>query len=342
MFERPSGGERVLVVALDMGEPDRAFRLLRDRRRSRRPPARLSSAPSRVAASGPIPRSSPARARSTKSWRARTELDADLVLFDHTLSGVQQRNLEEKLACRVVDRPSLILDIFALRARSAEGKLQVELAQLKHMSTRLVGGWTHLERQKGGIGLRGPGETQLETDRRLIGERVKLLNQRLARVARSHAVQSRTRRRARVRTVALVGYTNAGKSTLFNRMTGADSLRRRPAVRHARHDAAQGLCRGRRHHRDVRHRGLHPRPAARPGRRVPRDAVRGRRRRPAAARHRRRARRIATSRSRPSIASWRRSARRRCRRSACSTNATLPGWPRASSAMAVVPFRPFD
>jgi GTP-binding protein HflX len=151
----------------------------------------------------------------------RTEAEADLVLFDHTLSGVQQRNLEEKLGCRVVDRPSLILDIFALRARSAEGKLQVELAQLKHMSTRLVGGWTHLERQKGGIGLRGPGETQLETDRRLIGERVKLLNGRLARVARSHAVQSRTRRRARVRTVALVGYTNAGKSTLFNRMTGA-------------------------------------------------------------------------------------------------------------------------
>ncbi len=182
-----------------------------------------SSAPSAVAASVPIPPSSPARARSTKSWRAARELDADLVLFDHTLSGVQQRNLEERLACRVVDRPSLILDIFALRARSAEGKLQVELAQLKHMSTRLVGGWTHLERQKGGIGLRGPGETQLETDRRLIGERVKLLNQRLARVARSHAVQSRTRRRARVRTVALVGYTNAGKSTLFNRMTGADA-----------------------------------------------------------------------------------------------------------------------
>ncbi len=134
---------------------------------------------------------------------------------------MQQRNLEQRLGCRVVDRPSLILDIFALRARSAEGKLQVELAQLKHMATRLVGGWTHLERQKGGIGLRGPGETQLETDRRLIGERVKLLNSRLARVARSHAVQSRTRRRARVRTVALVGYTNAGKSTLFNRMTGA-------------------------------------------------------------------------------------------------------------------------
>ena len=151
----------------------------------------------------------------------RRTATADLVIFDHTLSGVQQRNLEQKLLCRVVDRASLILDIFALRARSAEGKLQVELAQLAHLATRLAGGWTHLERQKGGIGLRGPGETQLETDRRLIGERVKLLRGRIARVARSRAVQSRTRRRAEVRTVALVGYTNAGKSTLFNRMTGA-------------------------------------------------------------------------------------------------------------------------
>ncbi len=146
------------------------------------------------------------------------------MIFDHALSGVQQRNLEQKLECRVVDRTSLILDIFALRARSAEGKLQVELAQLAHLATRLAGGWTHLERQKGGIGLRGPGETQLETDRRLIGVRVKLLRGRIARVARSRAVQSRTRRRADVRTVAIVGYTNAGKSTLFNRMTGATAL----------------------------------------------------------------------------------------------------------------------
>jgi GTP-binding protein HflX len=151
----------------------------------------------------------------------RAESAADLVIFNHTLTGAQQRNLERRLECRVVDRTSLILDIFALRARSSEGKLQVELAQVKHQLTRLVGGWTHLERQKGGIGLRGPGEKQLETDRRLLGERVGVLKERLSHVERQRATQGRTRRRADVRTVALVGYTNAGKSTLFNRMTGA-------------------------------------------------------------------------------------------------------------------------
>jgi GTP-binding protein HflX len=151
----------------------------------------------------------------------RIESGAELVIFDHALTGAQQRNLEKALECRVVDRTALILDIFAMRARSAEGKLQVELAQVKHQLTRLVGGWTHLERQKGGIGLRGPGETQLETDRRLLGTRVKVLNGRLELVARQRATQGRTRRRAAVRTVALVGYTNAGKSTLFNRLTGA-------------------------------------------------------------------------------------------------------------------------
>ena len=154
----------------------------------------------------------------------RAGTGADLVIFDHELSGVQQRNLERALECRVVDRVSLILDIFAQRARSAEGKLQVELAQLRHLSTRLVRGWTHLERQKGGIGLRGPGETQLETDRRLIGMRVKILNERLDRLGRQRETQRRARRRAEVRNVALVGYTNAGKSTLFNRLTGASVL----------------------------------------------------------------------------------------------------------------------
>ena len=144
-----------------------------------------------------------------------------LTIFNHQLSPVQERNLEQRLRCRVVDRTSLILDIFAQRARSHEGKVQVELAQLEHLSTRLVRGWTHLERQKGGIGLRGPGETQLETDRRLIGKRVKLLKEKLARLQSQRAVQRRARERAHVFSVSLVGYTNAGKSTLFNRLARA-------------------------------------------------------------------------------------------------------------------------
>jgi GTP-binding protein HflX len=146
---------------------------------------------------------------------------AELVVVNHDLSPAQERNLEKLIGCRVLDRTGLILDIFAQRARSHEGKLQVELAQLEHLATRLVRGWTHLERQKGGIGLRGPGETQLEVDRRLIRDRIKKLHERLQKVS----VQRRSRRRARDRvpipTVSLVGYTNAGKSSLFNRLTGA-------------------------------------------------------------------------------------------------------------------------
>ncbi len=218
MLERPAGGQRAVIVGLAIG--------------SKRVDAGLDELEALVASAGatvvgrvtgrrpaPDPALYAGRGKVDEIARLREEAKADLVIFDHALSGVQQRNLEQALACRVVDRTSLILDIFAQRARSAEGKLQVELAQLGHLSTRLVGGWTHLERQKGGIGLRGPGETQLETDRRLIARRVKLLKERLARVAVSRGVQGRTRRRARVRTVALVGYTNAGKSTLFNRLT---------------------------------------------------------------------------------------------------------------------------
>ena len=146
---------------------------------------------------------------------------ADLVLFNHELSPAQERNLEQLFQCRVLDRIGLILDIFAQRARTSEGKLQVELAQLQHLATRLVRGWTHLERQKGGIGLRGPGETQLETDRRLVRDRIKTIKQRLLKVQK-HRLQGRqARQKAPVSTVALVGYTNAGKSTLFNQLTGS-------------------------------------------------------------------------------------------------------------------------
>jgi len=146
---------------------------------------------------------------------------ADLVIINHQLSPAQERNIEALLQCRVLDRTGLILDIFAQRARSHEGKLQVELAQLRHMSTRLIRGWTHLERQKGGIGLRGPGETQLETDRRLLGLRIKQLNKRLGKVRRQREQSRRSRQRAELPTVSLVGYTNAGKSTLFNQLTQA-------------------------------------------------------------------------------------------------------------------------
>ncbi len=147
---------------------------------------------------------------------------ADVVLFNHTLSPSQEKNIEALCKCRVVDRTTLILDIFAQRARTHEGKLQVELAQLRHMSTRLIRGWTHLERQKGGIGLRGPGETQLETDRRLLRDRMVNIRKRLAKVEKQRQQGRRARTRAEIPTLSLVGYTNAGKSTLFNKITEAD------------------------------------------------------------------------------------------------------------------------
>jgi GTP-binding protein HflX len=147
---------------------------------------------------------------------------AALVIFNHELSPSQERNLEQRMQCRVLGRTGLILDIFARRARSHEGKLQVELAQLKHLSTRLVRGWTHLERQKGGIGLRGPGETQLETDRRLLAQRIKSLKKRLGKVQSQREQGRRSRQRGGVPVISLVGYTNMGKSTLFNRITSAE------------------------------------------------------------------------------------------------------------------------
>lgn len=148
--------------------------------------------------------------------------DAALVIFNHDLSPSQERNLEKQLECRVIGRTGLILDIFARRARSHEGKLQVELAQLKHMSTRLVRGWTHLERQKGGIGMRGPGESQLETDRRLLSHRVKSLKKRLAKVQSQRDQGRRSRQRSEISVISLVGYTNMGKSSLFNKLTASE------------------------------------------------------------------------------------------------------------------------
>jgi GTP-binding protein HflX len=212
--------DRALLVELDFGEGGSAERLAELKALVRSAGADIADVVTARRAK-PDPALFAGRGKIAEIAARKAETRTDVVIFDHALSGVQQRNLERALDCRVVDRVSLILDIFALRAQSAEGKLQVELAQLKHLSTRLVRGWTHLERQKGGIGLRGPGETQLETDRRLIGMRVKILNDRLAQVGRQRETQRRARRRAAVRNVALVGYTNAGKSTLFNRVTGA-------------------------------------------------------------------------------------------------------------------------
>ncbi|TMH61408.1 MAG: GTPase HflX [Betaproteobacteria bacterium] len=215
-----SARDRALLVELDFGDGGTNERLAELKALARSAGADIADVvTARRAKPDPALFAGSGKVAEIAARRAGTS--SDVVIFDHALSGAQQRNLERALDCRVVDRTSLILDIFAQRAQSAEGKLQVELAQLKHQSTRLVRGWTHLERQKGGIGLRGPGETQLETDRRLIGIRVRLLNERLEQLGRRRETQRRARRRAAVRNVALVGYTNAGKSTLFNRLTGA-------------------------------------------------------------------------------------------------------------------------
>ena len=220
MFDRPASGTRAVVVQVDFSQGGVDERLAEVT-------LLTESAGATVVATVQGRRQAPDPAFYVGKGKADeigvvVQLnEADIVIFNHDITAAQQRNLERRLNCRVIDRSALILDIFALRAKSHEGKLQVELAQLQHLSTRLVRGWTHLERQKGGIGLRGPGEKQLETDRRLLGERVKLLKGRLAQLERQRAVRRRARERREVLTVSLVGYTNAGKSTLFNALTKA-------------------------------------------------------------------------------------------------------------------------
>lgn len=220
MFERPQSGERaVLVHAGPDGPPDDSEREeFGDLARSAGAIAVDEIISSRKK---PDPRFFIGKGKVEELRESVLAQEAELVIFGAALSPSQERNLERELKCRVLDRAGLILDIFAQRARSFEGKLQVELAQLRHLSTRLVRGWTHLERQKGGIGLRGPGETQLETDRRLVGQRIRQLNSRLEHVDARRTMNRQNRVRAEVPTVALVGYTNAGKSTLFNALTDA-------------------------------------------------------------------------------------------------------------------------
>lgn len=218
LFERPGGGERAVLVHIEFADsgqredPDE-FREL----------AASAGAESVAFVCGqrksPQPRFYIGSGKLEQIKQLLASTDSELVIFNHALSPSQERNLERELCCRVLDRTGLILDIFAQRARTHEGKLQVELAQLQHMSTRLVRGWTHLERQKGGIGLRGPGETQLESDRRLLRARIKAINSRLEKVRSQRNQGRRARRRANVASVSLVGYTNAGKSTVFNELT---------------------------------------------------------------------------------------------------------------------------
>jgi GTP-binding protein HflX len=223
LFERSRKGETALLIQPHAGGPpdDGALEEFADL-------ARSAGASVAATLTARIDKPNPATLIGTgKLEEVKAACDAtgaDLVLVNHPLSPGQERNLEKLLQRRVVDRTGLILDIFAQRARSHEGKLQVELAQLKHMATRLVRGWTHLERQRGGsIGLRGPGETQLETDRRLLQKRVEQLQKRLDKVEVQHTQMRRARVRSELPRVALVGYTNAGKSTLFNALTGADA-----------------------------------------------------------------------------------------------------------------------
>ena len=220
LFERHKGGERAILVHINF----RSEQFHEELEEFRELVVSSGADPIEVitgARNSPDPKYFIGTGKAEEIRDAVSATKADVVLLNHALSPAQERNLERLFSCRVLDRTGLILDIFAQRARTFEGKLQVELAQLRYISSRLVRGWTHLERQKGGIGLRGPGETQLETDRRLIGIRIKQINKKLKKVATQREGQRKARTKSSVLTASLVGYTNTGKSTLFNRLTGA-------------------------------------------------------------------------------------------------------------------------
>ncbi len=219
MFDRPSGGDAVVLVSVNFGDADYEESLQELRHLAGTAGLNISATLEGKRQS-PDPKFFIGSGKADELKALMAAYESKVAAFNHDLSPSQQRNLEKFLEARVVDRTGLILDIFAQRAQSHEGKLQVELAQLEHLSTRLVRGWTHLERQKGGIGVRGgPGETQLELDRRMLRVRVKQLRERLEKLKQQRGMQRRARKRSNLMTVSLVGYTNAGKSTLFNRLT---------------------------------------------------------------------------------------------------------------------------
>lgn len=223
MFDRHSGGESAILVHIDFDQESNQEDLQEFVELVRSAGLKVVDIVTAKRHS-PDPKYFIGKGKIEEIQSVKQATEANVIIFNHNLAPSQERNIEKVAKCRVIDRIGLILDIFAQRAFTFEGKLQVELAQLRHLSTRLVRGWTHLERQKGGIGMRGPGETQLETDRRLVRDRIKHIEKRLDKVGRQREQGRRSRKRANIKTVSIVGYTNAGKSTLFNLLTEAQVL----------------------------------------------------------------------------------------------------------------------